>query len=144
MEFGIFYKRTDGSYDHSVIEAPKLSVAVAYGEDEKGGDVYKASVRNFVVNDFVPVEHPEEKGYDIVDRDGVMEVQRLDSAGVFPDDVSAVNAAIKDGVPIIPVCDLPEDFPYHWLGWLDTPRNWRAIRLLCEKRKSQVKPMNLC
>ena len=143
MEFDIFYRRSDGSYDHSVIESVKLSTAVAYVEEQKGGEVYKATVRNFAVNDFAPIEHPEEKGYDIVDREGAMEVQRLDSAGVFVDDEAAVNAAIRDGVPIIPVDDLPDSFPYRWLGWLDTPKNWRAIRHLCEKQKSGLQLLEL-
>lgn len=142
MEFDIFYRRTDGSYDHSVIEAERMSAAVAYVESEKNGEVCKASIRNFVVNDFVPIEHPEVKGYDIVDREGMMEVQRLDSVDKFADDVSAVCAAIRDGVPIIPVEELPSEFPYQWLGWIDTPKNRRAIKNFCPS-PSGVRSMNL-
>lgn len=138
MQYDVFYKRANGICDHSVIEAERLSAAVAFVETAKGGDVYRAAIRLFVVNDYDPIEEPERKGYDIVDREGMMEVQRLDSIGLFEDDISAVYAAIENGVDVIPVEELPADFPYRWLGWVDSPKNRKAIQNFCERQSQKI------
>lgn len=51
------------------------------------------------------------KGYDITDFDGtgMLEIQKIDELGIFKSDKDAVEQAIKDGVAIIPVKELPEN-----------------------------------
>lgn len=80
----------------------------------------------------------EPKGYAAVDYDGtgMLEIQRIDDEAVFPDDEAAVAQAIKDGVAIIPVDELPENFDRRYLGWIDTPENRERIRAYCGKEDS--------
>lgn len=56
--------------------------------------------------------------------------------GVFEDDEEAVQQAIQDGVKLIPVEELPEDFDRRYLGWIDTPENRQRIQEYCAKRKN--------
>lgn len=74
------------------------------------------------------------KGYDIFDFDGtgMLEIEKIDSMNKFEDDEAAVKQAIKDGVKIIPVEELPENFDRRYLGWIDTPENRKQIKLWCE------------
>lgn len=76
-----------------------------------------------------------ERGYAVVDFDstGMLEIERIDEAGVFDSDEAAVEQVIKDGVKLIPVEELPENFDRRYLGWIDTPDNREAIRRYCEK-----------
>lgn len=77
------------------------------------------------------------KGYTIADFDGtgLLEIQRVDAAGIFESDDEAVEQAIKDGVKIIPVEELPEKFERRYLGWIDMPENRKAIEEYCRKEK---------
>lgn len=75
------------------------------------------------------------KGYDIFSFDGMdlYEVSRIDDVDAFETDDDAVEQAIKDGVKIIPVDELPETFGRRYLGWIDTPENRAKIAELAEK-----------
>lgn len=77
----------------------------------------------------------ESKGYAVTDFDGtgMLEIQKIDEQDVFPDDEAAVDAAIRDGVKIIPVEELPNNFPRRYLGWIDTPENRKNIQDYCNK-----------
>ena len=66
----------------------------------------------------------------------MLEVERDDSMDVFGDDEQAVEAAIADGIRIIPVDELPENFDRRYYGWIDTPENRRAIQQYCDKHLS--------
>lgn len=73
------------------------------------------------------------KGYDITDFDGtgMMEIQRIDELGIFKDDEEAVEQAIKDGIKLIPIDELPSNFERKYLGWIDTPENRKTIENYC-------------
>ena len=58
----------------------------------------------------------------------MLEITAVAWSTKFRNDQAAVNAAIQDGVKCIPIKELPDGFPYRWLGWLDTPKNRKAIR----------------
>ena len=75
------------------------------------------------------------EGYDITDFDGtgMMEIQRIDELGIFKDDEEAVEQAIKDGIKLIPIDELPSNFERKYLGWIDTPENRKAIVNYCFK-----------
>lgn len=70
---------------------------------------------------------PVERGYAITDRDGMLEIEKIDEMDKFESDSQAVRQAIRDGVPFIMPDELPKDFPYRWFGWIDTPGNRKAI-----------------
>lgn len=69
------------------------------------------------------------KGYAIFEFDctGMLEVNKIDELCVFEDDAAAVEQAIKDGIKIIPVEELPENFDRRYLGWIDTSENRKQI-----------------
>ena len=73
------------------------------------------------------------KGYAIFNYDwrGILGIERIDDVDAYGNDEEAVEQAIKDGVKIIPVDELPEEFDKKWLGWIDTPENRKAIRKYC-------------
>lgn len=73
------------------------------------------------------------KGYDVTDFDGtgMLEIQRIDELGIFKDDEEAVEQAIKDGIKLIPVDELPSNFDRKYLGWIDTEKNRKAIENYC-------------
>lgn len=75
------------------------------------------------------------KGYDIFDFDGtgMLEINRIDAVWAFESDEKAVEQAIKDGVKIIPVEELPENFDRRYLGWIDTEENRKQIKEYCDK-----------
>ena len=75
------------------------------------------------------------KGYVIAafDFTDMLEVERDDSMDVFEDAEQAVEAAVADGVKIIPVDELPENFDRRYYGWIDTPENRRAIQRYCDE-----------
>ena len=77
----------------------------------------------------------ESRGYAIVDYEGtgMLEVQKLDGCNKFETDEQAVMQAIKDGIVLIPVSDLPYNFDRRYLGWVDTPANRNAILKYCSK-----------
>ena len=76
------------------------------------------------------------KGYDITNFDGtgMLEIQKIDEENVFESDDEAVEQAIKDGIKIIPVEELPENFDRKYLGWIDTPENRERIKEYCEMK----------
>ena len=63
----------------------------------------------------------------------MLEVERDDSMNVFEDDEQAVEATVADGIKIIPVDELPENFDRRYYGWIDTPENRRAIQRYCDQ-----------
>ena len=63
----------------------------------------------------------------------MLEVERDDSMNIFEDDEQAVEAAVADGIRIIPVDELPENFDRRYYGWIDTPENRRAIQRYCDQ-----------
>ena len=89
------------------------------------------------VKDIVNEWTPElcNKGYDIFDFDGtgMLEINRIDAVGAFDGDEEAVKQAIKDGVKIIPIEDLPQNFDRRYLGWIDTVENRKTIGDYCNK-----------
>lgn len=74
-----------------------------------------------------------QKGYGIVDFDGtgMLEIQTLDLLKFASDD-EAVEQAVKDGIKIIPVKELPENFERRYYGWVDTPENRKRIAEYCK------------
>lgn len=75
------------------------------------------------------------KGYDIFTFNGmgIFEISRIDDVEAFESDDDATEQAIKDGIKIIPVDELPETFGRRYLGWIDTPENRERIVELAEK-----------
>ena len=75
------------------------------------------------------------KGYAVTNFDclGIYEIQKIDEENKFADDAEAVEQAIKDGVKIIPVDELPKTFGRRYLGWIDTPENRERIAELAER-----------
>jgi len=70
------------------------------------------------------------KGYTIFDYDGtgMLQIEAIgDVWGDDSDDEAMVEQAIKDGIKIIPVDELPEKFDRRYLGWIDTPENRQKI-----------------
>ena len=77
----------------------------------------------------------DSRGYGAVDFDGtgLLEIQKNDHMSVFESDDEAVEQAIRDGIKIIPVDELPENFDRRYLGWIDTPKNRKAIKEYCSE-----------
>lgn len=75
------------------------------------------------------------KGYDITNFNnlGIYEIEKIDDENVFESDEDAVEQAIKDGVKIIPVDELPETFGRRYLGWIDTAENRARIEIFANK-----------
>lgn len=77
----------------------------------------------------------KKKGYDIFDFDGtgMLEIEKIDEENIFTDDEEAVKQAIKDGIKIIPIEELPENFDRRYLGWIDTEENRKRIAEYCSR-----------
>ena len=77
----------------------------------------------------------KKKGYDIFDFDGtgMLEIEKIDEENIFTDDEEAVEQAIKDGIKIIPIEELPENFDRRYLGWIDTKENRKRIAEYCRR-----------
>ena len=77
------------------------------------------------------------KGYSIkaFNDDGIESVYTLFEVSAFSDDSDAVEAAVKDGVKIIPVGHLPNNFYDRWYGYVDTPENRKRIYKYCKNNK---------
>ena len=77
----------------------------------------------------------KKKGYDIFDFDGtgMLEIEKIDEENVFTYDEEAVEQAIKDGIKIIPIEELPENFDRRYLGWIDTEENRKRIAEYCSR-----------
>lgn len=70
------------------------------------------------------------KGYAVFDSDnrGILQIEQIDDVNAFNgDNEKAVEQAIKDGIKIIPVEELPENMPDKWYGYIDTPKNRERI-----------------
>lgn len=81
-------------------------------------------------------------GYTIAQHANIgLEIETITDAGVFEDDAAAVEQAIKDGVKLIPVEELPSglDKDLCYLGWVDTPENREAIQNYCDKKRRNQK-----
>jgi hypothetical protein len=72
-------------------------------------------------------------GYAIFDFDctGMLEIEMINEMEIFDGDEEAVEQAIKDGIKIIPIEELPDNFDRSYLGWIDTPENRKAIEDYC-------------
>lgn len=72
-------------------------------------------------------------GYAIFDFDGtgLLEIEMINDMEIFNGDEEAVEQAIKDGIKIIPIEELPDNFDRSYLGWIDTPENRKAIEEYC-------------
>jgi hypothetical protein len=72
-------------------------------------------------------------GYAVCDFDctGMLEIEMIGEMEIFDGDEEAVEQAIKDGIKIIPVNELPDNFDRDYLGWIDTPENRKAIEDYC-------------
>ena len=66
------------------------------------------------------------------DGTGMLEIQKDDSSKRFKDDEEATLKAIKDGIKIIPVEELPQNFDRRYLGWIDTVENRKTIQEYCQ------------
>ena len=44
-EFDVYYREPDGEYNHSIVQASYISEAIDYIEAAKGGEVWKAEIR---------------------------------------------------------------------------------------------------
>ena len=73
------------------------------------------------------------RGYAIFDFDctGMLEIEMINEMGIFNGDEEAVEQAVKDGIKIIPIEELPDNFDRSYLGWIDTPENRKAIEEYC-------------
>lgn len=81
-----------------------------------------------------------DKGYDIFNfnNTGLLEIEKIDELNIFEDDAEAVKQAMLDGIKIIPVEELPENFDRRYLGWIDTPENRKNIEEYCKNLGSQL------
>lgn len=77
-------------------------------------------------------------GYAIFDYDctGLLGIEAIGELCRFETDGEAAIQAEKDGIKIIPVNELPENFgrngdDYRWFGWIDTVENRKAIEKYC-------------
>lgn len=72
-------------------------------------------------------------GYAIFDYDntGLLGICKLDDVGAFESDIDAATKAKRDGIPIIPENELPEDFDMRWGIWIDTEENRQEIEKYC-------------
>lgn len=76
------------------------------------------------------------RGYDIFDFDGtgMLEIEMISDMQM--DDVSDEDAAVHanaNGIPIIPVDELPSNFDRRYYGWIDTEENRIAIQYYCNQ-----------
>lgn len=75
-------------------------------------------------------------GYAVFDFDGtgMLEIEAIGCMDAFEcDDEKATQKAIEDGIKVIPIEELPENFNRRYLGWIDTPENREKIQEYCMK-----------
>ena len=80
-------------------------------------------------------------GYGIFMRDSIAEeIERIDAVNLFENDEAAVAQAIKDGIKLIPVEELPEGLEedLRYLGWIDTPDNRARLYAYCDKNQEEL------
>ena len=79
------------------------------------------------------------KGYEIFDFDGtgMLQIEEIGATDAFGcDDDKATEQAMKDGIKIIPIDELPKNFDRRYLGWIDTPENRKAIEEYCQNESN--------
>lgn len=79
------------------------------------------------------------KGYEIFDFDGtgILQIEEIGATDAFGcDDDKATEQAMKDGIKIIPIDELPKNFDRRYLGWIDTPENRKAIEKYCQNESN--------
>ena len=74
------------------------------------------------------------KGYDTFNFNGldILQIEAIGDVGAYTDEEATIHA-IANGVKIIPVEELPENFGRKYLGWIDTPENRAKIKELADK-----------
>lgn len=80
------------------------------------------------------------KGYAVFDFDGtgMLEIEEIGCMDAFDgSDDKATQKAIEDGIKIIPIDELPDNFDRKYLGWIDTAENRKAILNYCSSMKKQ-------
>lgn len=78
------------------------------------------------------------KGYETFDFDGtgMLQIEAIGDVDAFESDEDAVEEAIADGIKIIPVYELPDNFDRKYFGWIDTPENREAIEQYCRNESN--------
>ena len=78
------------------------------------------------------------KGYDIFNFDGtgMLQIEAIGDVDAFESDEDAVEEAIADGIKIIPVYELPDNFDRKYLGWIDTVENRETIKKYCMNKEN--------
>lgn len=78
------------------------------------------------------------KGYETFDFDGtgMLQIEAIGDVDAFESDEDAVEEAIADGIKIIPVYELPDNFDRKYFGWIDTPENREAIEQYCKNESN--------
>lgn len=78
------------------------------------------------------------KGYDVFDFDGtgMLQIEAIGDVDAFESDDDAVEEAIADGIKIIPVYELPDNFDRKYLGWIDTVENRETIKNYCMNKEN--------
>lgn len=75
----------------------------------------------------------------VLGHNDMYEIQRIDCYAKFEDDEEAVIAAVKIGIRIIPVCELPENMPYRYFGYIDCQYNRDVIDFFKKKQNTGKK-----
>lgn len=111
------------------VDTPLNRMKIQQYCQSKGSSPQKNSSEN-------SIKIPENAGYCIADYGctGMLEIQRCDELSWFEDDDDAVAQAMRDGIPVIPVDELPENFERKYLGWIDTPENRQRIERYCREK----------
>ena len=101
-----------------------------YVIDEQGNKRPTQEMVNAYIDDW---SEDAKRGYAIFDFDctGMLEIEMINEMEIFDGDEEAVEQAIKDGIKIIPIEELPDNFDRSYLGWIDTPENRKAIEDYC-------------
>ena len=79
------------------------------------------------------------KGYEIFDFDGtgMLQIEEIGYTDAFNgNDAEATEQAMRDGIKIIPIDELPKNFDRRYLGWIDTPENRKAIEEYCQNESN--------
>lgn len=78
------------------------------------------------------------KGYETFDFDGtgMLQIEAIGDVDAFESDEDAVEEAIADGIKIIPVHELLDNFDRKYFGWIDTPENREAIEQYCRNESN--------
>ena len=66
----------------------------------------------------------------------MLQIEAIGDVDAFESDEDAVEEAIADGIKIIPVYELPDNFDRKYFGWIDTPENREAIEQYCKNESN--------